>query len=298
MHLGIITDSERKTRRHRLCEQLCEAGVVPDASIQAWPWTDDAMRPAAGAQGGLPHLGELAILFLDVSAAFGYAITQHAIKNGVHVFLEQRSMPSLAEAKSLARLAEEAGVEVSVSRPLRTHPLVTEWSEDFGSELTLIRRIVAGQHNVHNALVEAVDLSCILAGMTNAQRVDAQVSRSDPRSVDMIAAALRFQNGSYAQIQLGQRAPTDEYFVDVFGHGARAAIDLNAGVSQISSQSISENAAKGAAFETKSIPAPNLNLVETQTFIEAIVNEKPAPASIVDAIRIQQIVEEIQKALR
>lgn len=219
-------------------------------------------------------LGELDVLFVAVPTAEHYAVAEAAAKQGVHVFLEWPPATSLRECEALAGLAEEAGVEAGVSRPLRFHPGVAARPPEWRATLVLVRyESIGSSPALMHRLADAVDLSCALARSSSVQRIDAEAVRQGAAWPEVMALGLRFHNGAYAQVVLRQRAGED------VAHLYAASTDIQLDV----------DLAPVAASPLRA---------ETEAFLGAVAERRPAPVSVLDGLHTMRIVERVMGKLR
>ena len=76
--------------------------------------------------GALDLMQRVDALFVAAPTMDHFVLAREAIRQGVHVFLEWPPATSVTESEKLARVAEEAGVEIGVSRTLRFHPALRD----------------------------------------------------------------------------------------------------------------------------------------------------------------------------
>src|SRR5690606_30535982 len=80
-------------------------------------------------------LENIDVLFIGTPRGDRYHIADAAIRSGVHLFLEWPVATSIIECAALVRLAEEAGLECGVSRPLRYSRLLASLREDLRAQV-------------------------------------------------------------------------------------------------------------------------------------------------------------------
>ncbi len=222
-------------------------------------------------------------LFIGVPRAERFRIADEALRSGVHLFLEWPPATSIRECAALVRLAEEAGLECGVSRPLRFSPIFDSLRD--GRRPNVISVTMHGDvvpanfagaghtvPKVTNLMADAVDLSCSLAGSSNIRRVDAEAARNDASRADAAAFSLRFHSGAYAQVLIRLDEPTTDPWIFAAGEGVNV-----------------EGRVKGLH---RAIGR------ETQAFLASIARNRPAPVSALDALHAMRIVERIQELLR
>ena len=215
-------------------------------------------------------------IFLSGDAVHDVVRLQEMARQGVHLFLDATASMSMLDWQALARLTEEAGIEIGVSRPLRFHPIVDEVRAR--GHVNLIRIASAVDATRMGAwktsLWESVDLGLALAGGGSWRRIDASVARRGDRLPLSIAAGIRFQNSSYAQLALV--------------HDDNEASTITAHVA-------------GPDFSSDvCIPPNRADLVgrETEAFLQAISANRPPPVSVLDALQSMRLMEKLMERLR
>lgn len=258
----IIGDGREATLRAQALADVpdCEVRVVAADSPEVMSDWDSSKRRIVFASNGPPHFSTLADL----------------ARQGAHLFLEWPPASSVKECQSLAGLGEEAGIEIGVSRPLR-YALPQDAMERFSrvDVLTFHARVDAQNRSAWKRVVDdAIDLANFFARGASARRVDAAAARSDSRLPLVVAAGIRFQNGSLAQLEIRHRpdaAPTVR--VHVAGPGYAEEVDLT-------------NARdEGLRSESKA-------------FVEAISANRTPPVSVLDALQTIRLHEKLMERLR
>ena len=226
------------------------------------------LAPAAGLDG-------LDVAFVAGPTAGHFAAAEAATKAGRHVFLEWPPATSVREAEAMSELAEEAGVEVGVSRPLRLLPVFRELPEAGRVSLIVVRLSVSGEAPAWpRRLADAVDLCCALAQSHSVQRVDAEAVRTEGPWPAAVAFGLRFHSGAYAQVSLRRGTAGGTLYVGGAGFEADVALPDD------------------AASEAPLLEA------ETQAFLAAVAEGRPAPVSILDGLHTLRLVERLMMKLR
>lgn len=226
-------------------------------------------------------LRDVDVLFVGASSGERYEVAGEALRCGVHLFLEWPPATSMQECAELIRLAEEAGLECGVSRPLRFSRLFGGIDDESRADVisltlhgdpypTEVGRI--GYRSTQLLMADAVDLSCYLAGSSSVQRVDAAAVHQDTARRDAALFSLRFHSGAYAQV-----------FIRLNGSAAPATIYASG---------------QGICVEgTLEAPEDALKR-ETAAFLTAIFEGQPSPVSAFDALQTMRIVERLQAVLR
>lgn len=214
-------------------------------------------------------------------------------KQGVHVFLEWPPATSITECQAIVGLAEEARVEVGVSRPYRFHPVFDVLEAAGRASLIILNvQVEASQYVWPRWLAEAIDLCCALAQSHSVQRIDAEAVRDGAVWPEAVAFAFRFHSGAYAQVNIRRVAgsPTGALYVA----GAGFQIEETLRLESTSSSNLEENEEEEAAFEGRA----TLIQAETHAFLKALATPSPVPVSILDGLHTMRLVERLMKKLR
>ncbi len=270
MRIGIIGDGERAEARRQ------SLNTLPDVAF-AGTLASDACEVAASSGISSPldvFLRPLDVVFIAVPTALHFVAAQAATKQGVHVFLEWPPATAVRECEALARLAEEARVEIGVSRPWRSLPPLKTWRTTYrASLLSLQLGYPATPPAWPSWLADALDLCTLLARSANIQRIDAQAVRQNAAWPQTVAFGLRFHNGVYAQVHIRRTAPY-EGTLYLAGREEEHILAL------------------------PSPHTPSLLTAEAQAFVQAVAQQKPAPTSILDGLHLMRLTERLMTKLR
>lgn len=226
-------------------------------------------------------LRNLDLLFIGTASSDRYHLAGKALRGGVHLFLEWPPATSIIECAELMRVAEEAGLECGVSRPLRFSPLLDPvhdgWRADVIS-LTLSGDSLPTNNGgavrpaAQALLADGVDLACFLAGTSSVRRVDAAAASRNLARRDATLFSLRFHSGAYVQGLIRLDGPADP--ITIYASGQDFCIEgpLDA--------------------------AEDVLRRETTAFLTAIAGGRPGPVSAFDALQTMRIVERLQALLR
>ncbi len=245
-------------------------------------------------------LKDLHAIFAGIPGAYVPHVVNVALRAGVHTFLGRAAVPSLSEYKALATLAEEAGVEVGVSRVMRFHPFREMLPAAWRTTAITMRHCKKGQDvtGFQQMLEDAVDLCCSLAGTGEVRKIEAQLVQRSRRYPVCLLAGLRFQNGTYAQLELKQGAQQNVHTVYAGGGGFEFEADFNQQQIHLSRAAGQENEVASSAFDEKKFSLQDLIATETIAFLASLRERKPVPISIMDGLQTLRLVESIRKKLR
>lgn len=205
-----------------------------------------------------------------------HAMLAEIARRGIHLFLERPAASSVPECLALAELSEEAGVEIGVSRPLRFY----SWKngdEPLGHvDVVTIRQTldVRVRGGWKRALEDAVDLAQLFARGASPRRIDAAAARNEHRLPLSTAAGIRFQNGTYAQLDVRHGAEErPQLLVWLAGSGRASEFDLTD--------------ARTEGYRR-----------ETAAFLDAVGANRPPPVSVLDALQTIRLMEKLMERLR
>lgn len=236
-------------------------------------------------------LAEVEAVFVTVPTAHHFAVAEAAAKRGVHMLLEWPPATSIKECQAMVQLAEEAGVEIGVSRPLRFHSLFAALPAAWRAELILLRRTVPTTVSASwpRWLADAVDLCCALAQTSSVQRVDAEAVRIGAPWPEAVAFGLRFHSGTYAQTSLRRSETTPGSQLYVAGPGFQQEADFH---------DTSQSAANVPGSEAYGNDPASLLHAETHAFVDALLDRRPVPVSALDGLHTMRLVERLMGKMR
>ena len=272
MTVGLIGSGAEAAARMEALRALPEAADV--RTLDAVP--DFAAVLEAG-MGALPDvlgtfLETVEAVFVAVPTSQRYQVAAAAAKKGRHVFLEWPPATSARECEAVVRLAEEAGVEAAVSRPLRFLADVPAVPPEARANLIVLQqKLDAEAPPWPHRLADAADLCCALARSHAVQRVDAEMVRGPAAQPEAVAVGLRFHSGTYAQISLRGGRPAR--YLYAAGPGYTLDADLSA-------------------------PRPALLQAESRAFLHALQAHSAVPVAALDGLYTMRLLERIMERLR
>ncbi|MDX1419501.1 MAG: Gfo/Idh/MocA family oxidoreductase [Rubricoccaceae bacterium] len=310
LRVGLVGAGRRGAARARALVALpgVTLGGVADA---------DAGRARALAHGhGAPAFPSVPALLAVVDAvcvcvppADRFRVARVAAGGGVHVFLDWPPATGPAEAEQLGHLAEEAGVEVGVARPLPIRTLLDAGPPDWRPRLFALTLDAGtapddalGALPWPHRLAGALDLAVGFAQKGEVQRIEAEADREGAR-LCTVAFGLRFRNGLYAQTTLHERAravpPPDRFRLDAAGGGLHLSARALDGPVCLESDSVRlPNPSLTPTDRQASPPAVATPANELDDFLNAIAAGQPAPVSVLDALHTLRLVERLMERLR
>lgn len=283
MNVTIIGSGQHADVRRRAVEargggRLVQHARVPDLAEQ---------DPAAALPDAL--FEDTDVAFVTVPTASHYYVAQAAARHGVHLFLEWPPATSIRECESIVQLAEEAGVEVGISRPLRFHPLL-DALDNRRVHLIVLRQEVDAHTPAFwpPRCADALDLCCALARSHSIQRIDAEAVPRHAAWPEAIAFALRFHSGTYAQVSLYRRQQPGDDLLYVAGADFQLESDLDG-------TALHGRPALGEAA-TNDVRSPVEH--ETAAFLDALTADQIPPVTALDGLHTMRLVERLMEQLR
>ena len=272
-----------------LVEEVREI-VVGEEDLLHSEYTDNVIASLDGVR----------VLFVAVPGAYATHIAKSALRQGMHTFLGRSAAPSIAECQSIAALSEEAGVEAGISRIMRFHPFLSALPENWRANALTVRheRQRWDLKQFRQMMEDAVDLCCNLAGTGDVRKIEAQQIQNQQKLPGSLMIGFRFQNGTYAQIQLRHGVLESRYEVYAGGSSMEFEMNLLNNTLHVRNTSAGENDKGKFAFESQSLPNCDLIEQETITFLDSIASQKSVPVSIMEGLQTLQLIEGIRRALR
>ncbi len=238
-------------------------GAHPDAEVRA-----EILKVQGGFRGSVEAADGVDLALIAVPAAERFEAAASALRAGAHVFLEWPPTSSIRECAQLVRLAEEAGLEAGVSRPLRfgLENLPDRW------RARIVSLEMTGAVPISHALADVIDLSFMLARSASVRRTDAEAAYDGRRAMTSAAMSLRFHSGALAQAVLRSAGPPGRLRLYAVGMGREIECEVEA-------------------------DAENLR-AETRQVLVALGNDRPVPVSALDALQTMRVVERVMGVLR
>lgn len=260
--------------------------------------------------------GAVDIVFLEETTSERFRLASEAIAKATHVFLGWPPSMNRKEQEKLADLAEEAGVEVGVSRPLPISCILAglpeAWQPDVLSVL-VSGSSYSGEHTGpvssipwEHRLAGVIHLCYELVGSKDVQSVDAEVARVSSGRISTTAFTLRFRNGTFAQCLVRERdritEPNDRFELDAAGSSrSLCARSLEGPLCIEQFQNMERTSHSDETARVKS-SLQTLNQseqhLETIAFLKAIYKNVPAPFAIQDALQVSTSVERLLARIR
>ena len=250
-----------------------------------------------------------------------HACAVHAIRNGKHVFIEKPVTNTIAEAKNLIKLAEEASIKIQVGHVERFNPAFVA-AEKAIQQPRFIETHRLAQFNprgtdvsvVLDLMIHDIDIVLKTAG-GNVKKVSASGVAVLSDTPDIANARLEFDNGCVANLTASRISLKNMRKSRFFQRDAYIAVDFFEKSSEIVRMrsvegepdpfSISIDLGEGKGhkeilFEKPNIKESNAIQEELLAFHGAIINDTTPVVTIQDGSKAldvaHQILEKLQQA--
>lgn len=210
----------------------------------------------------------------------GVVEAEEALRAGWNVLLRWPGALGVRFAERLVTLADEAGRQVAVIRPLRRVPEFSQIA-DAGRATILTLAVdleASARTDAEGILGDLLDACVAVFGESSLQRSEVESALADDGLLGAVAASIRFQNGALAQILLS------------FGDGAPRFNMVAAG---------GTGARRAASIVPVPLPVHDAHLAsEAAAFTHALSRRTTSGVLLQDSLETLRIAERVRSALR
>ena len=247
-----------------------------------------------------------------------HACAVHAIKKGLHVFIEKPVTNTLKEARNLMKLSEEAGIKIQVGHVERFNPAFTA-AKDSIEQPRFIEAHRLSQFNPRGTDVSVVldlmihDIDVILSVVkANVKKISASGVAVLSDTPDIANARLEFDNGCVANLTASRISLKNMRKSRFFQRDAYISVDFFEKQAEIVrmrtvegepdpfSMTIDLGNNKGLKeilFEKPDIQANNAIQDELESFHDSIIANQTPVVPIEDGYRALDVAHQILKKL-
>ena len=250
-----------------------------------------------------------------------YEIAVSALKKSKHLFIEKPMTNSVAEAKELIELTEEAGVKVQVGHVERFNPAFLAAAE-YCSDPMFIETHRLAQFNPRGTDVPVVldlmihDIDIVLSVVkSNIKRISASGVAVVSDSPDIANARIEFDNGCVANLTASRISLKNMRKTRLFQRDAYITIDfLEKEVELIKLRSIEKDeetdplaviidVGNGAQpkqlyFDTPAVGDGNAIKMELESLLESIENDSIPRVSVQDGYEALSVAQQVLDQMR
>ena len=240
-----------------------------------------------------------------------YEVCMMAIRKGKHVFVEKPLAHTLQEGKDLVNMVREAGVKMQVGHVERFNPAYLALKE-----LNLNPMFIE-VHRLAQFNPRGTEVSVILDLMIHDIDIILSLVKSDVKSIsasgvavmtdtpDIANVRIEFNNGCVANLTSSRISMKKMRKVRLFQKDAYIGIDLLEKKTEIIKLKQPEdkdvfsfdidtpNGKKAIAIANPSIEPLNAIKLELESFVDAIVNNKPTVVSEIDGYLAMEVAHKI-----
>lgn len=309
LKIGLLGAGKRGVRRLEALKTL-ERGVAGfvDEDPKVRTQVVNQFRLVEKASAG-ELFAECEIVFIAAPTESRFSLAKEAIGKGTNVFLEWPVSANIEESMQLAKLADEAGVEIGVSRPLPISAILVSSPINWQPRIVSVS-LSGGPFSKDepspvssliwtSRLAGVIDLCFALAGSRSIQTVDAEADREAGGLLRTVAFSLRFRNGCLAQCHVRQRdrASDPEDRFELAASGSSMSLSARSFDGPVCVERTDRSPRFEVGAEDGGEVTPHLRN-ETDSFLRAIGEGRRVPFSIHDALHVAQSVERLMERLR
>ena len=240
-----------------------------------------------------------------------YEVCMMAIRKGKHVFVEKPLAHTLQEGKDLVNMVREAGVKMQVGHVERFNPAYLALKE------MNLNPMFIEVHRLAQFTPRGTEVSVILDLMIHDIDIILSLVKSDVKSIsasgvavmtdtpDIANVRIEFNNGCVANLTSSRISMKKMRKVRLFQKDAYIGIDLLEKKTEIIKLKQPEdvdafsfdiktpNGKKTIAIANPSIEPLNAIKLELESFVDAIVNNKPTVVSEIDGYLAMEVAHKI-----
>ena len=279
---------------------LAQAELVAVCDIDAQ--SGRAAAEASGAPYVADHralVGRVDAVTIAATTSAHYELARFFLEHGVHVLVEKPMTRTAEEARALTTLAEANGLKLQVGHVERFNPALLSARES----LTDIDFIEC--HRLAPFTQRGADVDVVLDLMIH--DLDVMLSLVDSRpshvsavgtgvltsSVDIANARIEFESGAIANVTASRVSTGAPRRVRVFQQSQYVSIDFGEGEVRRVIAASGWNDAEPLKAERWSLDKGDALLAETESFLNAIVHDRPCVVSGRDGLAALELAEAI-----
>lgn len=254
-------------------------------------------------------------IVLATSAPSHIDLAVQALEAGKHIYVEKPLTLTLADAKTVAEVAQRTGKQVMVGHLIRYHAAFQELQSQLAAgAIGQLRHVQANRlamgriRNTESVLFDLCphDLSLILALM-NAEPITvscAGASHVTDGVVDILSTVLGFDGGRSATMQTSWMSPYKEHRLTVIGSAGSLVFDDTKSWPEKLTLFQDNIRPDGEGFLIERASPISLPIAEAEplkdemrAFISCCDTNAPAPTNIDEALAVQRVLEQMQNSL-
>lgn len=266
---------------------------------------EEAGRPVADAL-GVPYYrdyrdlaGRVDAVTIAATTTAHFELARHFLEHGVHVLVEKPMTRTAEQARVLTELAESKGLKLQVGHVERFNPALLSARE----RLTDIDFIEC--HRLAPFTARGADVDVVLDLMIHDLDVMLSLVDSPPcevsavgtgvltDTIDIANARIEFESGAIANVTASRVSTNAQRRFRVFQHSQYVSIDFGNGEVRRVVTRPGNVADEALDIERWSLDKGDALLAETESFVDAIVNDRPCAVSGRDGLAALELAEAI-----
>lgn len=267
-------------------------------------------------------IDECDALTISVPTSLHYEISKKCIKKGRHCLIEKPITSKYEDARELIQLANENMVLLQVGHVERFNPaLISLKSTDLNPMFIEAHRLSQFKPRatdvsvIHDLMIHDIDIVLTMI-KSEVESIDANGVGVLTDNTDIANARLKFKNGAVANITASRISASPMRKMRLFQKNAYISVDfgkpevevfrigdktegVNGGIPATMLGEIGKTLQdKMIYYEKPEIPVINAILEEQSSFIDAIINNRPATVRAEEATEALRIAEQIDMLVR
>ncbi len=249
-------------------------------------------------------VGEVDAVTVAADTSVHFEVASFFLSHGIHVNVEKPMAATSKEGEELARLAKKHGVKLQVGHVERFNPALLAVQE------RLTKPLFIECHRLAPFKPRSLNVDVVLDLMIHDLDVILSLVRSSVRSVsavgtpvltpsiDIANARIEFDSGTVANVTASRVSLSSTRKFRVFQANQYLSIDFGTGEVHLTTKT-GGDFSKGLPLERESwsLEKGDALLMETQSFVDSICNDKPCVVTGEDGLLALQLAEEILKKI-
>lgn len=289
-------------QKYKNCAQAELVGVFDGRIEQAQKVAENLGVKAFGSLADV--VGQVDIATVAVSTQSHFEVAEFLIKNGIHVNIEKPITSTVAQAQHLLDLAKKNNVMVTVGHIERFNPAFVKWqSLKQKTKLLEFERLGpfkargADVSVLHDLMIHDIDLLLSL----NPGPIKNLMAAGDvhlSQTTDWAVVWIEFESGLRAVLKSSRVHPIPTRVMRAYENETHWNVYLNNGDLQ-KIQFNGKNRENDEALIVETIPTGKVDAlqVETDIFVNSILNNQPLPVTGQDGLAALALVDRISNEL-
>jgi predicted dehydrogenase len=247
-------------------------------------------------------IGAIDLATVASSTQSHFEVGRFLIENGIHVNMEKPITANTEQAQTLIKMAESKSVILTVGHIERFNPAFIQWRSLMEKPLFLEFERVgpykargADVSVIHDLMIHDIDLLLSL-DPGPIQSMTVQGARVLSPTTDWATVSLQFASGMVALLKASRVSPNAARVIRSFESLSHWTVNLGSGELNC----VKFNGANESPLVSEQIMVNKVDAlqVETNTFVETVLNHQKPPISGQDGMKALQLVDRICSELK